>query len=172
MARLRRRWRILKWMGTALGVLVFTTWAISTKWSIGYVGSPVCIDVIRGGVTVDRFRALDGARCRPSMHGYWRVITLHRVDPPVWRPSLGIWYEGSLGRVWVFILPLWIPFALLAIPTGILWCCDRRRLPPGRCPNCGSDLTGNVSGVCPECGEPTSDRDNRSGMPKNTDGDA
>ena len=22
----------------------------------------------------------------------------------------------------------------------------------GRCPHCGYDLTGNVSGVCPECG--------------------
>ena len=26
------------------------------------------------------------------------------------------------------------------------------RPPPGHCQNCGYDLTGNVSGVCPECG--------------------
>ena len=25
----------------------------------------------------------------------------------------------------------------------------------GRCPTCGYDLTGNVSGVCPECGKET-----------------
>ena len=25
----------------------------------------------------------------------------------------------------------------------------------GLCPSCGYDLTGNVSGVCPECGQPT-----------------
>lgn len=24
--------------------------------------------------------------------------------------------------------------------------------PPGHCRSCGYDLTGNVSGVCPECG--------------------
>lgn len=24
---------------------------------------------------------------------------------------------------------------------------------PGHCPHCGYDLTGNTSGVCPECGE-------------------
>jgi hypothetical protein len=24
---------------------------------------------------------------------------------------------------------------------------------PGHCPHCGYDLTGNVSGVCPECGQ-------------------
>jgi hypothetical protein len=26
------------------------------------------------------------------------------------------------------------------------------KLPSGKCPNCGYDLRGNVSGVCPECG--------------------
>lgn len=26
--------------------------------------------------------------------------------------------------------------------------------PPDTCQNCGYDLTGNVSGRCPECGEP------------------
>ena len=29
------------------------------------------------------------------------------------------------------------------------------RPPVGHCQNCGYDLTGNVSGVCPECGEAT-----------------
>ena len=28
-----------------------------------------------------------------------------------------------------------------------------RRLLHGRCPSCGYNLTGNVSGVCPECGD-------------------
>jgi len=28
----------------------------------------------------------------------------------------------------------------------------RRRLKSGLCGKCGYDLTGNVSGVCPECG--------------------
>ena len=28
----------------------------------------------------------------------------------------------------------------------------RRSYPPGSCGKCGYDLTGNVSGVCPECG--------------------
>ncbi len=51
------------------------------------------------------------------------------------------------------ILPLWMPFLLIAIPTAILFWRDRR-IPPGHCQRCGYDLTGNVSGVCPECGLP------------------
>jgi hypothetical protein len=30
----------------------------------------------------------------------------------------------------------------------------RRRRQAGRCAKCGYDLTGNVTGVCPECGRP------------------
>jgi hypothetical protein len=29
----------------------------------------------------------------------------------------------------------------------------RRRPPPGHCRACGYNLKGNISGVCPECGE-------------------
>jgi hypothetical protein len=30
----------------------------------------------------------------------------------------------------------------------------QRQFPPGHCRKCGYDLTGNVSGVCSECGDP------------------
>ncbi len=33
------------------------------------------------------------------------------------------------------------------------------RYPPGHCVECGYDLTGNVSGVCPECGISLTDED-------------
>ncbi len=35
--------------------------------------------------------------------------------------------------------------------------------PPGSCQRCGYDLTGNVSGRCPECGKPLSSTMNESG---------
>jgi len=44
---------------------------------------------------------------------------------------------------------------LLAIPTLFLWRAerrDRRRAAAGACSACGYDLTGNVTGRCPECG--------------------
>ncbi len=43
-------------------------------------------------------------------------------------------------------------FAAVAVPTGALWWLDRRRFPAGHCQTCGYNLTGNVSGRCPECG--------------------
>jgi hypothetical protein len=65
---------------------------------------------------------------------------------------------GSTARCYGFRLrvPLWFPAALFAgYPTvafirGPLRRYRRRRR--GLCLKCGYDLTGNVSGTCPECG--------------------
>jgi hypothetical protein len=55
-----------------------------------------------------------------------------------------------------------IPLAYLAAPLAVLpaaWVARRVRRRGyrrcGRCGHCGYDLTGNVSGVCPECGHGT-----------------
>jgi hypothetical protein len=49
---------------------------------------------------------------------------------------------------------LWLPAVLLAVlpVTAVVRAATRRRRVPEGCPNCGYDLTGNVSGRCPECG--------------------
>jgi hypothetical protein len=55
-------------------------------------------------------------------------------------------------------LPLWMPFVLFApYPAFVLARLLRKRTPAwrrrhGLCARCGYDLTGNTSGVCPECG--------------------
>ena len=84
---------------------------------------------------------------------------------PLLQPFNGI--EWSIDLDWpsyLFRRPLvfvgnvtWVlNLAHLAVLCGIasaaLWYLDRRRpRQPGRCA-CGYDLTGNVSGRCPECG--------------------
>ncbi len=55
---------------------------------------------------------------------------------------------GKLISISVPLRPLLL---LAVIATSVLWRLDRR-FPLGCCQNCGYDLTGNVSGVCPECG--------------------
>lgn len=37
-----------------------------------------------------------------------------------------------------------------------------KKLPLGHCASCGYNLTGNVSGRCPECGVPVTEEDNES----------
>ena len=54
-------------------------------------------------------------------------------------------------RVAVALVIYWGSLALLVLITFQLWRRARRH-PPGRCQECAYDLTGNVSGVCPECG--------------------
>jgi hypothetical protein len=62
--------------------------------------------------------------------------------------------DAHLGGGWhALIIPFWTLLAVVATPTGVLWLVDRRRIPPGHCQHCGYDLTGNISGRCPECGE-------------------
>lgn len=60
-------------------------------------------------------------------------------------------------RVRLLIMPFWIPSVVLAAyPIALLCGIPRRRrarrLRLGLCLRCGYDLTGNTSGVCPECG--------------------
>ncbi|MBN2562781.1 MAG: hypothetical protein JXQ75_17800 [Phycisphaerae bacterium] len=43
------------------------------------------------------------------------------------------------------------------LATSFLLWRDRSRPSPGRCQECGYDLTGNTSGICPECGTPIAD---------------
>jgi len=63
-----------------------------------------------------------------------------------WKPAL--WYSGGNinGEI-----PLYILLLAAGIPTFVLFYRDRRH-PPGHCQKCGYNLTGNESGVCPECG--------------------
>ena len=85
------------------------------------------------------------------------------VNEPRWKLADGkLWF--NVGVAWIADDPpqmkylgfvqvplLWI-LAALVVSTLILWVADRARYGPGQCRGCGYDLTGNVTGVCPECG--------------------
>jgi len=61
---------------------------------------------------------------------------------------------GTLSRHAVTV-PLWLLATVFGMPIFLprLSSWLSRRL-PGHCDRCGYNLTGNVSGVCPECGTP------------------
>ncbi len=72
--------------------------------------------------------------------------------PWCWWPQPQFQIRPEFFCRWQLRVPLWIPLLLIGIPSAILWWLDRRRPRPGHCRTCDYDLTGNVSGRCPECG--------------------
>ena len=87
--------------------------------------------------------------------GCERILTTNVA----WWPCLnkttqsGVTVSGPISAFEIS-LPLWLPFLIVAFPTAILWRRERW-IPAGHCRECGYNLTGNVSGVCPECGKKT-----------------
>ncbi len=59
----------------------------------------------------------------------------------------GYRYPGLSGAV----VPIWMLLLPAALVTA--WLCRTDRRPKTGCAKCGYNQTGNVSGVCPECGE-------------------
>ena len=66
-------------------------------------------------------------------------------------PSAG---RTLLGDGIEIYTPMWLWCLLLLAPTVWLWYREARRHSLAGCEHCGYDLRGNVSGRCPECGNP------------------
>ena len=76
----------------------------------------------------------------------WEVS--HQLGGGPWWPFTK---DGPPG-FWAFGLPFWIPLAIAALPTALLWFFRPAKRFRTGCPKCSYNLTGNVSGTCPECG--------------------
>ncbi|MBN1512041.1 MAG: hypothetical protein JXB13_08500 [Phycisphaerae bacterium] len=150
MRRRSRTRRILKWVGLVACALLIAAW-MPVGWAIRYVewhwgGSNFPQDVYSGyWIGGGGAGYIDYLSYKPSVG-----LSLGR---PM-ESGLDIGWSEDIFDVRCWYCPAWIPLLLLALPTALLWHRDRRP-PKGHCRNCGYNLTGNVSGVCPECGEAT-----------------
>lgn len=150
MARLRRKGRILKWAGLFVSVFIAIVWTLTLTRILHHTTQTRLGVSPRTGRTIAFGRVFSLAHGSVSYRwdqgisrerGWWTLRT--RFQPrwlPVVQPGL-------------IVLPLWIPFVFIAVPTAYLWWRDRR-IPAHCCQECGYNLTGNVSGICPECGKP------------------
>jgi hypothetical protein len=137
--------RVLKWVGLVGCVVLTAAWGITLFCTFGYMGSSTAAWFQYDGAVVVAYYA-QTAEVRPG----WFAFDDRPPDPDqLWLPRR----VAGAGRDY-FAIPVWMPILLLALPTATLWYRDRRP-PKGHCQNCGYNLTGNVSGRCPECGEPT-----------------
>ena len=66
--------------------------------------------------------------------------------------------SGGVLYQWSFVAPFWLLFLLFLTVTWFLFWRDLRSIPTGHCQACGYNLTGNVSGRCPECGSTCDDK--------------
>jgi hypothetical protein len=129
--------RVMKWTGLALCTLIAAAWAASLVWWFEYTNQSDSLTMALAGGAV---HITDIFSTKPG----WSIARLSQ-------PRVIWWPESDPYFLW-WAMPLWIPFVIVALPTGLLWWFDRRRPAQGHCHKCGYDLTGNVSGVCPECG--------------------
>ena len=150
MARLARPYRtrrVLKWVSTGMCALIAVAFIASTCINLWWA-SPQrkwWVELEPGRVWTCHFASPGRWELRPGIHASLRPFELS----PGGLPVVGNW--GSLGSFPLWVVPLWLPFVVFLVPTLVLWRHDRRAR-PGHCPNCGYNLTGNVSGRCPECG--------------------
>ncbi|UCG16466.1 MAG: hypothetical protein JSV19_00205 [Phycisphaerales bacterium] len=84
-----------------------------------------------------------------------KYSTSDRRGHPELRSLHHVFFGSPVGNVW-FLTVLFSIYPAIAFIRRPLRRYRRRR--KGLCAKCGYNLTGNVSGICPECGEPTADR--------------
>src|SRR5262245_14553949 len=125
---------VAKWIGLVCCVSIAGIFAASNR--LGWVWWP------------------DGRRWIAYFNpGHFELMSddfLDHISPiaPDWPPIVP---PAPAVPSWRWSVRLWLPLVLSAVCTAWLWLGDRDRPVPGHC-CCGYDLTGNVSGRCPECG--------------------
>jgi hypothetical protein len=119
--------------------------------------------------SVDHHFLVVVSRIRPgtsSTRVHWGAYAPEEPIENWWRDILTTepWHgfaidRSSIENTWLLIPQRSVATAT-AIPSMLLIATRLRSRGrnPGRCPNCGYNLTGNASGVCPECGTPIAQR--------------
>jgi hypothetical protein len=176
MARLRIR-RTLKWIGMSACGAILAVWTVSIVGHAAYKTPHWTYDSGQGAFTVvhhtwsgdaesvaaweQQQAVAAGVHWNPNMSRIataWERIGffLPRFGGfPVYKLRNPPGASGVLHlqvHDGAAVLPYWLLLLPIALPTAVLWWRDRRRFPAGHCAKCGYNLTGNVSGRCPECG--------------------
>lgn len=158
-----KTWRII--LRTAIGVLLFA-WVFSlyaesklvvgnSQWTLVWGGLEIEVVAGPGADSAPRFLfRTTGLSITPLARGDRWAWDGHEtrfglrlpeigVSRPMVPPGTAIWSRYYL------LCPLWLPLGVVAAVS--IWM-RRRRHRAGCCETCGYDLTGNLSGQCPECG--------------------
>lgn len=153
------------WIAMGCALLVGVTWAGSWLWCLECRQRELAVWISRGAISAMHPAGypLDWPR-HEHLVWYWRA---RRVEVFLVKLARGFGLvDGFLGGGLPSIgfipgcplvtvrIPCWIPFASVVVPAIWLWHVRCRPAGNHKCVRCGYDLTGNVSGHCPECGTP------------------
>jgi hypothetical protein len=141
------------WAAIAVSVLLVAVWGLSIEMWAGTLPSRneeygVIID--NGACSVRCYDQSDWRwRCDLDARQWW----FQRKSPRD-RRSAGFHFPlaRNFGNTYVLVLPLWMP-VLVSTSAAVFFWRFGGRVRDGKCKKCGYDLTGNVSGRCPECAE-------------------
>ncbi|MFN0011297.1 MAG: hypothetical protein ACKVS8_06600 [Phycisphaerales bacterium] len=148
MRRCPRTRKAVKWGGAALCLLVGVAWAAATVPAVIYDASPAWLLGTKGGAVVVLWDP------EPQLE---RVAVVEPHDLVMIRSFWWLYWtrDTAFG---ICALPLWMPLALVLIPTAVAWRWDavaRRAARLGLCARCGYDRAGLAPGaVCAECSAP------------------
>ncbi len=100
----------------------------------------------------DVLAILWSAGSAPSANSAYLAIKYGRFYlPPRFRSTKWLPSFHRIANSSTFVMPIWLLTLAVAIPSFLIWR-RARKLLPDHC-LCGYNLTGNVSGKCPECGK-------------------
>jgi hypothetical protein len=154
--------RVALALSVAASTLVAGAWFTSVSYYLGLDDGVHAVMIDHCALVLSKVDFLDGTASDAELDAEpdddsdagWDC----RVGPQVparwcWEPP---YYEESTiacGETWsAVVLPFWALLPITATPGVLLLWRHRRRRRPGHCHECDYDLTGNVSGRCPECG--------------------
>lgn len=137
--------RSLSVCGLLLSAALIVMAACSLRVAYGYCAPGFGVGCFLGSAVIGIPEPLDRLEST-----YWSSRSLSQVR----KATKTFWdaFPESAARTGVWIrVPLWMPLLALFPPSLIVFR-HSRRPNRGYCSKCGYDLTGNVSGTCPECG--------------------
>lgn len=136
----------VEWFGILACALLLLVWWLTAGNYVQYANRLAGFAACEGVIYV----WLGDRRC--ECHDEWTLGSSANVLIEKW-PRIG---HNSRGHM-VACVQTWLMCLVVAAATGYLWW-RRREFPPGHCENCGYNLKGNLSGVCPECGRSRDDQ--------------
>ncbi len=142
-------------LGTAALAIVCSVWRYADI-GISLAGSDFFLIAHGGGIVELGFHHAPGSSTKMGPIGLQFHQRFESVAEFVetWKTSLTLPSGSRFIRYYWLEIPLWLPLLLSALTVFWARRGARPRNTTAACRTCGYDLTGNLSGRCPECGTP------------------